>query len=271
VRREGSGGRRVACVVALACATSTVAAAEPPWSVVALTAQGALLVLRTDAPADVRRVAGSALPADLVGIDVRPADGRLYGLTAGNDLYRIDPTTGAAEVVSTLTIPFDGGARSGIDFNPQVDRLRLVSASGQDLRVNVALGAAAVDGALAYAADDRNAGTRPHVTAAAYTSNVAATPTTRLIEIDAAADVLVAQDPPNDGVLRTIGQLDVDAGDAAGLDVVTTDGVDHALAGLGHVLYAVDLASGHAPPLGTVGDGAADVVSLAILPRPGGR
>lgn len=246
------------------------AAAQPAWSMVVLTTQGALLVVRSDAPADVRRVGGAALPADLIGIDVRPADGKLYGLTAGNDLYRLDPATGAASLVSTLTVPFDGGARSGVDFNPQVDRLRLVSAGGQNLRVNVALGATAVDGALAYAPSDRNAGKRPRITAAAYTENVAGTATTRLVEIDAADDVLVAQDPPNDGVLVTIGPLDLDAGDAAGLDVVTADGVGHAFAGIGRALYAVDLASGHATALGTVGDGGAEVVSLAILPRPAG-
>src|SRR5207244_12058351 len=90
--------------------------------------------------------------SQLLGVATRPADGHLYGLTTRNDLYRIDPATGASTLVSTLTVPFDGDLRSGISFNPQADRLRLVSADGQNLRVQVSLGATAGDTPLAYAA-----------------------------------------------------------------------------------------------------------------------
>src|SRR5262249_53930630 len=100
------------------------------------------------------------LSGRLLGIDIRPADGKLYGITSTNDVYRIDPGTGAATQVSSLTVPFDGDIRSGVDFNPQADRLRLVSRDGQNLRVNVLLGATAVDGPLAFRAGDVNAGTR---------------------------------------------------------------------------------------------------------------
>jgi len=81
----------------------------------------------------------------LIGIDVRPANRLVYGISSANDVYTIDPTTGVARVISTLTVPFDAGPRSGIDFNPQTDRLRLVGGNGQNLRVHVDLGAAAVD------------------------------------------------------------------------------------------------------------------------------
>src|SRR4029077_4995911 len=128
-------------------------------------------------------------------------DGHLFGLTTANDVYRIDPTSGVCTLVSTLTIPFDGDIRSGVAFNPQTDRLRVLSADGQNLRINVALGATAADSPLAYAPTDRNAGKRPRIAAAAYTNAVAGAPTTRLVEIDAEQDVLVAQDPPNDGIL----------------------------------------------------------------------
>ena len=93
----------------------------------------------------------------------------------------------------------------GVDFNPQADRLRVVSHDGQNLRVNVMLGATAVDGALRYKDGDSGAGKRPRITASAYTHNVADAPDTKLFEIDDERDVLVLQDPPNDGVLTTVG------------------------------------------------------------------
>jgi hypothetical protein len=248
----------------LAGGAGHAASADPPPTLVALADDGTLVVFRADRPGTARPVRPVGLGGRLVGIDTRPADGHLYGLTAASDLYRVDPASGRCTAVSTLTVPFDGEARSGVDFNPQVDRLRLVSAAGQNLRVNVDLGATAVDAALAYAPGDANAGKRPRITAAGYTHAVAGAPTTRLLEIDADLDVLVVQDPPNDGVLRTVGPLGVDFGPLGGLDVVTdTAGVDHAYAASGATLYAVDLESGRATVLGTIGTAPLTTVSLA--------
>ncbi len=240
------------------------ASADPPPTLVALADDGTLVVLRADRPATTRTVRPVGLGGRLVGIDTRPADGHLYGLTATSDLYRVDPASGRCTALSTLTVPFDGEARSGVDFNPQVDRLRLVSAAGQNLRVNVDLGATAVDAPLAYAPGDANAGKRPRITAAGYTHVVAGAATTRLFEIDADLDVLVVQDPPNDGVLHTVGPLGVDFGPLGGLDVVTDAvGVDHAYAASGATLYAVDLEGGRATVLGTIGAAPLTIVSLA--------
>src|SRR5207253_965158 len=184
------------------------ARADPPPALIGSTEDGRLVLFRADRPEAAHTVRPAGLSGRLVGIDTRPADGHLYGLTTSNDLYRIDPATGASTLVSTLTVPFDGDLRSGVAFNPQADRLRLVSADGQNLRVNVVLGATAVDTPLAYAPSDRNAGKRPRIAGAAYTNMVRDAPTTKLFEIDAEQDVLVLQDPPNDGLLTTIGAID---------------------------------------------------------------
>lgn len=232
----------------------------------ALCDDGALLAFRADRPAEVRRVEPQGVSGRLIGIDRRPADGTLYGVSTTNDVYRIDPASGRAAQVSSLTVPFDGDARSGVDFNPQADRLRLVSRDGQNLRVNVMLGATAVDGALRYRDDDAGAAARPHVTAAAYTHNIPDAPDTKLFEIDADRDVLVLQDPPNDGVLVTIGALGVDFGPTGGFDIVTdSGGAEQAFAASGASLYAIDLATGAARSLGTIGDGRASVVGLAAV------
>jgi hypothetical protein len=234
----------------------------------ALCDDGTLLRFLAERPAEVRRVAPQGVAGRLIGIDRRPADGALYGLTDGNDLYRLDAETGRGTRVSALTVPFDGDARSGIDFNPQADRLRLVSRDGQNLRVNVALGATAVDGALRYADGDSGARARPRITAAAYTHDVADAPDTKLFEIDGERDVLVLQDPPNDGVLATVGPLGVDFGPTGGFDIVTDPGgVDRGYAASGASLYAVDLGAGTARSLGQIGDGRAGVVGLAATGR----
>jgi hypothetical protein len=232
----------------------------------ALCDDGALLAFRADRPAEVRRLVPQGMSGRLIGIDRRPADGKLYGVSTTNDVYRLDPANGQAVLVSSLTVPFDGDARSGVDFNPQADRLRLVSRDGQNLRVNVMLGATAVDAPLRYRDGDPGAATRPHVTAAAYTHNTPDAPDTKLLEIDGDRDVLLLQDPPNDGVLSTVGPLGVDFGPTGGFDIVTdAAGADQGFAASGASLYAIDLASGAARMLGTIGDGRASVVGLAAI------
>ena len=242
---------------------ATVAPAAGP-RLAALLDDGTLVVFRSNEDAS-RPLVPTGVSAKLVGIDRRPADGRLYGVT-GSDVYMLDPATGAATLVSTLTVPFDGDVRSGVDFTPQLDRLRLVSADGRNLRVNVTLGATAVDAPLAYAAGDPNAGTRPRITASAYANNRPGVATTTLFEIDSGLDVLVIQDPANDGILKTVGPLATDVPDLAGFDIQTdANGHDTAWAAWATTLYTINLASGRATAAGTIPGAARSVVSLAVL------
>ena len=251
----------------VACALARPALARDPL-IAALRDDGSVVVFRPGDAASVRDIMlGKELAGRLVGIDRRPADGRVYGLANGTDVYRIDlPASGAVTLVSTLTVPFDGDVRSGVDFTPQLDRLRLVSADGRNLRVNVAMGATAVDAPLAYARDDANAGRRPRITAAAYANNRPGVATTTLFDVDEALDVLVTQDPANDGVLHTVGPLGIDVGEVAGFDIVTdAAGRDRAYFASGTHLYTLDLATGRATLAGIVPGSGRPVVSLAIL------
>src|SRR5436190_1212988 len=159
------------------------------------------------------------------------------------------------QAIRTVRATGLSGRLIGVDTRP---------ADGQNLRINVTLGATAADSPLAYAPGDRNAGKRPRIAAAAYTNAVASAPTTRLFEIDAEQDVLVVQDPPNDGILATVGPLGVDFAPLSGLAIVTdAAGVDHAYAATGGKLYTVDLATGHADPVGPIGDPPTTLVFLA--------
>jgi hypothetical protein len=245
-------------------ATAVGAWAREP-TLVALGDDGGLVVFRPHDAAS-RSLVAKGVSGKLVGIDRRPADGLLYGLAGGTDVYTIDPTTGDATLVSTLTVPFDGDVRSGVDFTPALDRLRLVSIDGRNVRVNVALGATAVDKPLAYADGDPHAGTRPRITAAGYTNNRAGVATTMLYEIDSGLDTIVIQDPANDGVLKTVGPIGTDVPDLAGFDIVTdADGGDTAYAAWGVTLYTVDLQTGHATPVGPIPGAVRPVVSLAAI------
>jgi hypothetical protein len=254
-------------VVALALVIAVPAAAIEP-TLVALTEDGRLIVFKRR-EATSRVLAPKGLAAKLIGIDRRPADGKLYGLAGGTDVVTIDTATGDTTLVSTLTVPFDGDVRSGVDFTPQLDRLRLLSIDGRNVRVNVALGATAVDKPLVYADGDPNAGKRPRITAAGYGNNRDGVATTTLFEIDCGLDVLVIQEPANDGTLKTVGPIGTDVPDLAGMDVVTdADGRDTAYAAWGTTLWTIDLGTGRATAVGPIPGAARPVVSLAVVDAP---
>ncbi len=206
-------------------------------------------------------VTGLAAGDTLVGIDRRPATGELYGLGAAGHLYVIDPATAVAVQVATLTVPLAGDF-FGVDFNPVPDRLRVVSNTGQNLRINVDTGETLVDGSINPAG--------PSIGASGYLNSVAGAATTALYNIDFASSSLLLQSPPNDGTVTTVGPLGVtlDAGGQAGFDVLTVGGSDfpHAVLRVAGVtgLYAVDVATGAATLLGAVGGNPA-LHGMAIL------
>ena len=80
-----------------------------------------------------------------------------------------------------------------------------------------------VDGNLAYAGGDANAGRVPRVVGAAYTNpdNNPATGTT-LFVLDSSLDLGAVQDPPNAGVLNTFMSFGADVGDVVGFDISLT-------------------------------------------------
>jgi hypothetical protein len=230
-------------------------------------------------------ISGLASGEQMLGIDFRPATGQLYGVSNANQLYVIDTTTGAASKVGgAFAIPLNFSAEIGVDFNPVVDRLRIVTDNGQNLRANPDTGALVdadpntpaidPDGALAYAAADANSGKTPNVVAAAYTNNFAGTTTTVLYNIDSDLDVLVRQDPPNAGALNTVGALRVNASDVVGFDIFTNEDGDNARAAIRQgnsnqsEFDTVDLVSGQAKlkKKGVIGGGE-PIRDIAITPN----
>lgn len=215
----------------------------------------------------------------LLSIDVRPATGELYGLSSANQLYRIDPTTGASAAVgSGLGATLTGSAKA-IDFNPTVDRIRILTSSGQNLRAHPDTGAlVATDGSHAFAAGDPNAGDSPAVVNGAYTNSFLGATTTTLYTLEAGNNVLATQIPPNNGVLNTVGGIGfdlVDSGGFTGFDISGSTGtaylVGNSLFGGGltaNSLYTVDLTTGLATLAGPVSGVNGSFRDLAVVPEP---
>ena len=99
----------------------------------------------------------------LAGIDVRPADKMLYGVTLSGEVVTIDTASGAATVKSTLSEMLPSYEGAIVDFNPMADRLRLMSTDGTNHRVNVDDGMVTVDGSLAFEEADMHAGEAPDI------------------------------------------------------------------------------------------------------------
>jgi uncharacterized surface protein with fasciclin (FAS1) repeats len=164
----------------------------------------------------------------LVGIDVRPATGAVFALSNDGVVYTINPSDATATAVGPAIDPTLEAAAFGFDFNPTVDRIRVGISTGQNLRLNPETGAIGmnpdtgeptIDGLLLFADGDPNVDTTPRVVGAAYTNSVAGATETQLFVIDAATGSLALQNPPNDGVLNTVGDLGVDLSDAASFDI----------------------------------------------------
>ncbi len=228
----------------------------------------------------VRFITGLSQGENVVGIDFRPANGLLYAVTSASRLYTINPASGVATLVAAAPISTAlNGQSFGFDFNPVPDRIRLVSDADQDLRLNPNNAAVAgVDGALAYAAGDPNAGQDPNIVGSAYTNSFAGSTSTTLYGIDSNLDALVTQGSvggapvsPNTGQLFTVGKLNVDTGDMVGFDIApVTNAAFASLTPPGSSasnLYTINLATGAATLIGAIG-GSRLIRDIAYAVRP---
>ena len=230
----------------------------------------------------------------IVGIDWRQSNGVLYGVGVGTDnsarVYSINSATGAVTSTTNLfadsadASPFTSvvGNNFGVDFNPQVvvngvlgDRLRVISDTGQSLRINLATGATFTDTPLS----DGGA-IAPSVTGIAYANNDnnIATPTT-LYGIDSDDNTLVTVGSlnsvisPNTGQVFTVGSLGFDVSSFAGFDISDSGTSFAALSRTGGAnagLYTINLSTGSATLLGQI-DGSVVLrgITARAVPEPG--
>lgn len=225
-------------------ATDIIGLAIPTEAVAyAVNAANELVIFDPTNPAPVSKaITGMVAGESVLGLDFRPATGQLFALGSTSRLYILNTSSGAAAAVGLA--PFTtllAGNDFGFDFNPVVDRVRIVSNTGQNLRLNPNDGVvASVDGVLAP-------GT-PAITAAAYTNNFAGATATTLYDIDTQTNRLYKQDPPNSGTLVDVGPLGVTATAANGFDIGSKSGTAYALLTVGGVtkIYTINLTTGAA-------------------------
>ncbi|HWI72383.1 MAG TPA: DUF4394 domain-containing protein, partial [Baekduia sp.] len=263
-------------------------------------AGGSLVTFDPDAPATVAShpLAGVNAGETLVGIDIRPQNGMLYGLgvNATSDtgtLYVIGGATGYAAPIGTpggITLTTDGvtpvdlpGADYGFDVNPAADRIRVTTATGLNFRINPNTGVA-IDGNAVTAGTNPDGpinGVMTGISGAAYTNARPLETVTTLYTLGPATHKLMIQNPPNNGTQTnvmdvTLGGTPVSFSAVGGFDidpavVVTTsntpatgDGYAILTVGATTHLYRIALANGAAADLGPIGDGIGPFRGLAL-------
>jgi hypothetical protein len=261
----------------------------PKTSIYALGSDNTIFVLAPGATCFNRLGRVTTANGNLIGIDFRVSDGRLYGVTDTGGLYTIALNYSriyAATLVSNLTPRFAGGFQSLMDFNPVLDAIRLIGNNDQNFAVVNSggnLNATAAQTALTYMAGDVNAGVDPNISAGSYTNNFAGATTTLFYAIDYDLDTFVTIQPAapggssatGGGKLQTIGRLVTPAGalinvaPTADFDIYTDgDGVNSVIGLSGRTLFTIDMAQIHPNlALGTT----QDVVARGIaMPDAGG-
>ncbi len=181
----------------------------------------------------------------LVGIDLRPSNNTIYGVSDANNIYTLSSTGQATFVAGLRTVSGDvstpysirPSVGYGFDFNPVADfaggaSLRFINTAGDNLAINVNTGAA-VAGVVGNTASNIGTG----YSAAAYTNSTPNGPlgSTQLYYINSDTNTLNLHVPlrdANGNVLATsnfnapnivtVGNL----GLGEGVDIVSADGFE---------------------------------------------
>jgi hypothetical protein len=252
--------------VALLSATSIAGAAQAQ-SVAALVGDDAIAIVDVAGKRIAKSMKVSGLSGKILGIDVRPSDGQLYGLVADGTVITIDPASGNVTQKSKLDMMLASGVMATVDFNPVADRLRVIGSDGTNLRVNVDDGKVTKDGQLKFSDTDMHKGNTPKVVAGAYTNSMKGAKETTLYDIDATG-ALVKQAPPNDGILNSIGMIGMTAENAA-FDITydtAGQGMNRGWLMAGDSLYQIDLATGKSTLVGKIAGVSGLVRDIAALP-----
>ncbi len=204
----------------------------------------------------------------LLGIDLRPSNGTIVGVTPDMTIVSIDPATGAATEMSKMdtALPL-GDTPVIVDFNPAADKLRFMTGSTNH-RVDVDTGAVTVDGSLNWQEGDMHVGEATAIVAAAYINSYGKPEKTKMFDIDSTIVAVIQQVSPNDGTLGAIGKLGIEAPAANYAFDVQTNAEMENMAWLvnGNMLYSVDLETGKATGAGEIKGLEGEIRDITILP-----
>lgn len=263
--------RTALAAAALAAAAGAQAQTASTW-LVGVTSSNELARFDVANPGAATRTAITGLDAGdrFVGLDLRPSNNTLYGLTLSNRIYMLNETTGAATFVAALSTPLLNSSQGwGLDFNPVADyagaaSLRVVGAAGGNYAVNVNTGAVTTATSLAAG-----------YTGVAYTNSspAGAPASTGLYYINSATDTLAfAATAFNSPTLTNVGSLGVDALSANGFEILGNGMAYAALnrdgGSLATGLYSINLSTGAATLMGEF-NGTLSGLTVSAVPEPG--
>ncbi|WP_310497820.1 DUF4394 domain-containing protein [Sandarakinorhabdus sp.] len=264
---------RTAATALALLASGTAAQAE---TVFAVTSGNRLVSFDAATPGTLKSnaaISGLAIGDTLIGIDLRPADRKLYAVGRSGNLYRLAgggngyAATNLGQIGAALS-----GSSFGVDFNPTVDRLRLVSDSNQNLRINPNI---MPPGTITDASLTLNGAVPFDLLAAAYTNSRPGALTTTLYGIDARSGGLVRATNANAGtyVTTSLGGaafqslgLPLDNAQSLGFDISGGTGLGYF--NFGDSFYRISLSTGASTLVG--GIGASGIVGLTAgsVPEP---
>jgi hypothetical protein len=226
-------------------------------------------------------VAQLGINQSIRGLDARPQTGELHAvaattLSSANSLafsYVIPRDRAQAVFAGQTSAAIAGWADfpAGFDFNPVVDRARLVNANDENARINP------FSGDLAANDTDITPAATTALIGAAYDRNVDGATATTLFAIDRTGSELVrvggvnGTPSANGGVATSIGPLGValEPANDAGFDIAPDGTAFAALTADSDNLtrlYTINLATGAASPIGLIGVGTTQVRALAVVP-----
>lgn len=265
-----------ATLVALAAlATPLGSSARAGELVYGVTENQTLISFDSNAPTTILSgvaIWGMAANEQVRGLDFRPATNELYALGSFSMLYKINAMTGMAMQVGSGTFAHTlNGSSFGFDFNPVIDRIRVVSEADQNLVLNPITAASTNATALFYGMGDMNEGMNPNIVGSAYTNSKKGATSTQLYGIDTNLDILVKQ-ANSAGTLTTVGSLGVNLNDQVGFDISGLSGIAYASvqdATLGQsTFWTINLNTGAATMIGAIGGGS-QVGAITVVPAPG--
>lgn len=238
-----------------------------------LTSTNTLVSFDSATPDNVTPIGVISAP-NIVDIDFSPVNGLLYAFNAAGMGFQVSLSTAAATQVITPSTAFDGSVTDA-DFNPAADRIRIYTNGTTNENYRLTPDASAFNNANltagAVTADGQFSDANAVLVGSAYTNNFDGAATTTLYSIDTTGDRLVIHSVGPQ--FNTIGTVGTNLGIAGG--VGTNVGFDIGQNGIAYLsndqaLYTVDLNTGVAASLGTVGVGGAGLKSIAVqaVPEP---
>ena len=247
LRKVGLATLVLAMLTALACSDGSSPLEPPPiddggdnpppppaadyegYLMYAVDLNNRLLLFGSESPTTISKsmkITGLPILNRIVGIDIRPSTGELYGVGNDSRVYIIDTETGEATGVGSAFSPkiasfFD--IHFGMGFDPVTERIRLIAAeSGGNWSIDPDDGTATLGPNAHYAVGDVHEGRHPMIMGLAYTppsgsamdATALGTAAARLMAMGPCEDLMWAIDAE---IAEMIGSCDPDEGDFTSL------------------------------------------------------